>query len=55
VIQKIVILLITCFFSVLVKAQTGNYISLKQKTEVLENRKKATKNVDLYFDKEKQV
>ena len=55
VIQKIVILLIACVFSVSVKAQKGNYISLKQKTEVLDNRKKATKKVDLYFDKEKQV
>ena len=44
-----------CVFSISLKAQTGNYISLKQKTEVLENSKKATKEVDLYFDKEKQV
>lgn len=54
-IQKIVILLVVCVSGVSLKAQTGNYISLKQKTEVLENHKKATKEVDLYFDKEKQV
>ncbi len=36
-------------------AQTGNYISLKQHTEVLENMKKIINEVDLFFDNNKQT
>ena len=54
-IQRTVILLVLCVFSISLKAQTGNYISLRQKTEILENHKKVSQKVDLYFDKEKQV
>ena len=51
----------TCLFlsllllSVSSNAQPGSYISLKQHTEVLENQKKITNEVDLYFDNNKQV
>jgi len=36
-------------------AQQGNFISLKQRTEILENKKKISNEVDLYFDKSKQM
>jgi hypothetical protein len=36
-------------------AQTGSYISLTQHTEVLENKKKITNDVDLYFDNSKLI
>jgi len=36
-------------------AQSGGYISLKQRTEVLENKKKIANEVDLFFDNNKQI
>ncbi len=36
-------------------AQSGSYISLKQQTEILENKKKVTNELDLFFDKNKQT
>jgi hypothetical protein len=36
-------------------AQQGNYISLRQRTEILENQKKISNEIDLYFDKNKQI
>lgn len=36
-------------------AQQGGYISLRQQTEVLENQKKITNEVDLYLDNNKQI
>lgn len=36
-------------------AQPGNYISLKQRTEILENKNKLTTDLDLFFDKDKQT
>ena len=41
--------------SISLSAQQGSYISLKQQTEVLENGKKMTNEVDLFFDKDKQI
>ncbi len=37
------------------KAQQGNYISLKQHTEILENKKKISSDVDLFLDNNKQI
>lgn len=42
-------------FIQLALAQTDRYISLTQKIEVLENHKKITNFLDLYFDKEKST
>ena len=36
-------------------AQSGNYISLTQRTEILENKNKQTTVIDLFFDKDKQT
>ena len=36
-------------------AQQGSYISLKQKTEILENKKKISNEVDLFYDINKQI
>lgn len=41
--------------NVAVKAQTGSYISLKQSTDVVENGKKITNEVDLFFDNNKLI
>jgi len=41
--------------SISLNAQQGSYISLKQKTEVLENQKKISNDVDLFFDNSKQI
>lgn len=41
--------------SIPVNAQRKNYISLKQTTEILENNKKMTNEVDLFFDNNKQI
>jgi hypothetical protein len=41
--------------STLLNAQTGNYISLRQHTEVLENRNKLTTDVDLFLDNNRQI
>lgn len=42
-----------CFFSV--TAQNGSFISVKQKTEVLENHRKITSYVDLFLNNDKQI
>lgn len=34
-------------------AQSGNYISLKQRTEILENNNKLTKELDIFYDNNK--
>lgn len=36
-------------------AQSGNYISLKQKTEILENKNKLSSEIDLFYDNDKQI
>ncbi len=41
--------------SVSLNAQSGNYISLKQQTEVLDNGKKMNNEVDLFFDNNKHI
>lgn len=53
--QKIYLLFGILLLSVSMYAQPGSYISLKQHTEVLENQKKMTNEVDLFFDKNKQI
>lgn len=53
--QKIFQILCFSVFSVSLNAQNGNYISMNQRTEILENKKKLTNNVDLYYDKNKQT
>ena len=42
-------------FHFALSAQTGQYISLNQKTEILENQKKLTTEIDLFLDNNKQV
>lgn len=53
--QKFFQILILSVITISLSAQTGNYISMKQRTEILENRKKLTNEVDLYYDKNKQT
>ncbi len=53
--RAIYILMSFLLLCVSLNAQTGNYISLKQQTEVLENKKKITNVVDLYFDNNKLI
>lgn len=45
--------LLFCCFSA--AAQTGSFISVKQKTEVLENHRKITTSVDLFLNNDKQT
>jgi len=51
------ILLFLGFFliNVSLQAQQGSYISLKQQTEILENKKKISNEVDLFYDNNKQI
>lgn len=51
------IILFLCFLlpGISLYAQTGSYVSLKQHTEVLENGKKISNDVDLFFDNNKQT
>lgn len=58
--MKFSIQVIILFFCILLSgislyAQPGSYISLKQHTEVLENGKKISNDVDLFFDNNKQT
>jgi hypothetical protein len=53
--QRIYILLSFLLLCVSLKAQTGTYISLKQQTEILENKKKISNEVDLFYDNNKQI
>jgi len=41
--------------SISLNAQQASYISLKQKSEILENNKKMSNEVDLFFDNNKQI
>ncbi len=41
--------------SISLNAQQASYISLKQITEVLENQKKSSNEIDIYFDNNKQI
>lgn len=45
-------LTVLCFS---LQAQSGSYISVKQRTEVLENRNKMATEVDLFLDNNKQI
>lgn len=45
--------ILACSNSVI--AQSGSYISLKQRTEILENRNKLTSEIDLFFDNDKET
>jgi len=51
------IILFFCFLlpGISLYAQPGSYVSLKQHTEVLENGKKISNDVDLFFDNNKQT
>jgi hypothetical protein len=53
--QRIYLLSGFLFLSVFSNAQPENYISLKQKTDIIENRKKISSEVDLFFDKNKNI
>jgi len=51
----IYLLLSLLILSISLNAQQGNFIALKQLTEVLENGKKISNEVDLFFDNNKQI
>lgn len=53
--QGINIFFVFFLLCVSLKAQPGSYISMKQHTEVLENKKKITNEVDLFLDNNKQI
>jgi hypothetical protein len=53
--KYLTILLYLLTYSLSSFSQPGNFISLKQRTEILENKKKISNEVDLFFDKNKQV
>jgi hypothetical protein len=53
--NKLLFLSLIIFSSLVMQAQTGSYISFTQKTEVLENKKKATSEVEVYFDNSKRT
>jgi hypothetical protein len=52
---KIFILFHLVVCSLQLQAQSGAYISLKQQTEVLENRNKMTTEVDLFLDNNRKI
>lgn len=54
-IKKISIFFQFLLYSTLLFAQSGDYISLKQQTEILENKKKLTNNIELYLDNDKLI
>lgn len=54
-VKKIFITLGIAAMCVSLKAQQGNYISLKQHTEILENKKKISTDIDLFLDNNKQI
>ena len=53
--QGIFLFLGFLFINVTLHAQQGGYISLKQQTEILENKKKISNEVDLFYDNNKQI
>jgi hypothetical protein len=53
--QTIYFLLIFLIPCISLNAQPGSYISLKQHTEVLENSKKISNDVDIFFDNNKKI
>lgn len=52
-IKKFLIFFQILIYSTLLFAQSGNYISLKQRTDILEKKNKLTTNIDLFFDNDK--
>jgi hypothetical protein len=53
--QRIFLLWISSLIQFPLNAQPGTYISLKQKTDVTENSKKISNEVDIYFDNNKKI
>jgi len=53
--QQIILILQFLVFGTSLFAQSGNYISLKQQTEILENKNKLTSEIDLFYDNDKQI
>lgn len=55
--MKIILIAVSSFLMLSLSsiAQQGNYIALKQRTEILESGKKMSNEVDLYFDKNRQM
>jgi len=50
---KKIVLALGCIFSIAAYSQPKSYISLKQHSEILENKKKMANDIDLYFDNSK--
>lgn len=53
--QRIFLLWLSSLLQFPLIAQPGSYISLKQKTDVTENNKKISNEVDIYFDNNKKI
>lgn len=53
--QRICLLLVSSLLHFSLNAQPGTYISLKQKTDVAENNKKISNEVDLFYDNNKKI
>ena len=51
--KRIILIIPLLLGSFFLFAQPGNYISLKQRTEILENKNKLTTDLDLFYDKDK--
>lgn len=53
--KKIFLFFQILVFSVSLQAQSGGYLSVQQRTEILENRNKLTTEVDLFLDNNRQI
>ncbi len=53
--KKILLSFQIVVLSISLQAQTGDFISVKQQTEILENRNKLTTEIDLFLDNDKQI
>lgn len=54
-INIVVLFLLILFYSTRLFAQPGNYISFTQKSDILENHKKMSSEIDVYFDNDKRI
>ena len=55
VVKKILLLIPVLAIGNFLFAQSGNFISMKQKTEILENKKKLSTEIDLFLDNNKKI
>jgi hypothetical protein len=55
VVKKILLLIPVLAIGNFLFAQSGNFISMKQKTEILENKKKLSNEIDLFLDNNRKI